>query len=249
MKILKNKFSCLVNKTSLRQIISVVGILFFMASMLTVASRQENEIEREEIAYELKVEHDVEKIKRLSMPSAGWDHYIETIDIENEYMLEEQILEDKRENKIYYVSDNGENFYLDEEYQDYLWKVLKEYGRTDLYELCIALMYHESKFEKDSVSATNDHGLMQVNQGNYRSLHKTLGINSLDDPYENIQCGVYLLLYGVDKFEDIETALVCYNQGDGSLNKNKNYSTEYSQSILNEDMNKLRVLIKDKEGI
>lgn len=249
MKILKNKFSCLINKTSLRQIISVVGILFFMVFMFTVASRQENKIEREEITYELKVKYDVDKTNKLVMPNVGWNNYIETIVIENKYTLEEPVLENKRENKIYYVSDNGQSFYLDEEYQDYLWEVLKEYERTDLYELCIALMYHESKFEKDTISATNDHGLMQVNEGNYGSLHKTLGINSLDDPYENIQCGVYLLLYGVDKFEDIETALVCYNQGDGSLDKDKNYSTEYSQSILNEDMNKLRVLIKDKEGI
>lgn len=147
---------------------------------------------------------------------------------------------EERENKLYYVSDDGYDFYLDEEYQDYLWKKLKEYDHTDLYEVSLALMYHESKFEKDTVSATNDHGLMQINAGNFSWLKKTLDIKSLDDPYDNIDCGVYILVSGYEKYGTVEEALIAYNRGScGSIK-----STPYSRQILNHDIKCLYALKK-----
>lgn len=142
------------------------------------------------------------------------------------------------ENILYYVVDDDYTFYLDEIYQDYLWNKLKEYNHTELYEVCLAQMYHESQFKKDVVSATNDHGLFQINAGNYSWLHNTLGINSLDDPYDNIDCGVYILVTNVEKYGSIEEALVAYNQGYCGEVK----STKYSRCILNHDMDCLRVL-------
>lgn len=143
-----------------------------------------------------------------------------------------------RENKLYYVNDSGYIYNLDSAYQDYLYQKLKEYEHPELYELCIALMYHESRFDINALSATNDHGLMQINGGNYNWLHKVLGITSLDDPYQNIDCGVYILTSALEKYKDAETALVCYNQGGKKITVGQHYSTKYSRCVL-EDVHKL----------
>ena len=151
-------------------------------------------------------------------------------------LLEER--EPIRENTLYYVFEDDCSYYLDTKYQDYLWKKLKEYNHTELYELCIALMYHESEFKTDVISDTNDHGLMQVNISNYQYLHDQLGIESLDDPYENIDCGVFILVSCFEKYGTIEEALVAYNQGFCGNVK----STKYSQCILQHDMDCLHIL-------
>lgn len=142
--------------------------------------------------------------------------------------------EPKKEYQYYYVKDGKHTFYLDHKYQDYLYSKLKKHNHTDLYTLCLALMYHESRFTVNIVSKTNDHGLMQINGGNSNWLKKELGISSLDDPYDNIDCGVYIICKLVDKYKDVETALVCYNRGEG----NKAPTSSYSRGVL-ADMKKL----------
>ncbi len=142
--------------------------------------------------------------------------------------------EPKKEYQYYYVKDGKYTFYLDHKYQDYLYSKLKEHNHTDLYTLCLALMYHESRFTVNIVSETNDHGLMQINGSNFNWLKKELGISSLDDPYDNIDCGVHLICRLVDKYKDVETALVCYNRGEG----NKAPTSSYSRGVL-ADMEKL----------
>lgn len=148
-----------------------------------------------------------------------------------------------RKNKLYYVSDEGYEYYLDNKYQDYLYKKLKKRGHPELYETALALMYHESKFKTNIVSATNDHGLMQINYGNYQWLSSTLGIQSLDDPYDNIECGIYMLVNAYEKYNNIEEALVAYNQGHVGSCK----STQYSREILQHDIYCLKELKKDNK--
>lgn len=155
-----------------------------------------------------------------------------------EVKKEEKEPEPIRENTLYYVLDENITFNLDPAYQDYIWNKLKEYSHTELYKVCLAQAYHESRFELDVVSSTNDHGLMQINGGNYKWLHDTLDIDSLDDPYDNIDCGIYILVTNYEKYGTIEEALVAYNQGHCGEIK----STEYSQCILNHDMDCLYVL-------
>lgn len=147
---------------------------------------------------------------------------------------EEPKEEPKKEYQYYYVKDGKHTFYLDHKYQDYLYSKLKKHNHTDLYTLCLALMYHESRFTVNIVSKTNDHGLMQINGGNSNWLKKELGISSLDDPYDNIDCGVHIICKLVDKYKDVETALVCYNRGEG----NKAPTSSYSRGVL-ADMKKL----------
>lgn len=157
-----------------------------------------------------------------------------TAELNETYVEPESI----RENNLYYIEDNGHEFYLDQIYQDYLWEKLKEYDHTDFYEVCLALMYHESKFDINAISATNDHGLMQIHGGNYDWLHDKLDIDSLDDPYDNIDCGVYLLVSNYNKYGNIDQALIAYHQGSaGSAT-----STRYSRCILEHDMDCLTLL-------
>ena len=40
----------------------------------------------------------------------------------NEAVEEPEVVENQRSNTLYYVEDKGYEFYLDSEYQDYLWK-------------------------------------------------------------------------------------------------------------------------------
>ena len=160
---------------------------------------------------------------------------------------EEEIIEasNTRENTLYYVIDEEKNFYLKEEYQNFLWNKLKEYNRTDLYELCIAMMYHESQFRVNAISATHDHGLMQINESNFGWLRSELGVGSIDDPYNNITCGVYMLMKHLREVGNIEAALVYYNRG----RANSSSSTEYSRCILYHDMNCLRVLENQRKDV
>jgi len=164
----------------------------------------------------------------------------ETI-VSEEETIEELVIEETkpvRENTLYYIEDDGYSYYLEMEYQDYLYNKLKEYGHPEMYEVCIALMYHESEFDKSAVSKTNDHGLMQINASNCKWLRKEIGIETLDDPYDNIDAGVYILVTNLEKYGSIEEALIAYNQGYCGKVK----STKYSRCILNHDLACLRKL-------
>ena len=143
----------------------------------------------------------------------------------------------KRENKIYYVQDDGYRSDLPEEYQDYLWQLCKEYEVTDYYELFIAQMYHESGFDETVVSQTNDYGLMQINKCNHQWLSEELGNGDFLDPYNNMEAGVLIMSGFLQKYSDVHKALVCYNRGESAV-INGTYSTSYSQCVIS-DMDKL----------
>lgn len=143
----------------------------------------------------------------------------------------------KRENRIYYIQDDGYRFDLSEEYQDYLWQLCKEYEVTDYYELFIAQMYHESCFDETVVSQTNDYGLMQINKCNHQWLSEKLGNGDFLDPYNNMEAGVLIMSGFLQKYSDVHKALVCYNRGESAV-INGTYSTSYSKCVIS-DMDKL----------
>lgn len=153
-------------------------------------------------------------------------------DTQNEEVETEQTEEKpQRSNKLYCIVEDGVTYNLDVVYQDYLWKTCKKYKVTDYYELFIAQMYHESGFQTDIVSGTNDYGLMQINKCNHGWLSKKLGKSNFLDPYTSIEAGVYILSDYLKKYDDVQTALVCYNMGEGAIQKGI-YSTKYSRGVL-----------------
>ena len=151
---------------------------------------------------------------------------------QNEEVETEQTEEKpQRSNKLYCIVENGVTYNLDVVYQDYLWKTCKKYKVTDYYELFIAQMYHESGFQTDIVSGTNDYGLMQINKCNHDWLSKKLGKSNFLNPYTSIEAGVYILSDYLKKYDDVQTALVCYNMGESAIQKGI-YSTKYSRGVL-----------------
>lgn len=138
-----------------------------------------------------------------------------------------------REHKYYKVIDTNENNYettLDYELQDYLYETCKKYGVEEHYELLMAQMYNESRFNPNLISKTHDWGIMQINECNHEWLSKTLGITDFLDPYQSIECGVYMMSDYLKKYP-AETALVAYNAGESKV-RNGVTSTKYSKRVL-----------------
>lgn len=101
---------------------------------------------------------------------------------------------------------------LDEDLQDYIWTLCCDYGISDKYELVYAVIKKESSFHPDSISATDDYGLMQINVSNHTWLSSRLGATDFLDPYQNVHCGIYMLASLLHKYETTD-ALMIYNMG------------------------------------
>ena len=141
----------------------------------------------------------------------------------------------------YYVYEDKYDtcYYLQKDYQDYLRDLCEKYNVSEYYELFIALMYHESRFQEDIISETNDYGLMQINICNHEWLSKELGNDDFLDPYNNMEAGVLILSNFLNKYDDVHIALTCYALGESSYRKGI-YTSKYSYGIL-ADMEKLVV--------
>ena len=155
----------------------------------------------------------------------------EEADLEEE---EEEIVEEpEKPNKLYCVVEDGITYNLKPEYQDYLWAMCEKYNVTDYYELFIAQMYHESSFNETVISSTNDYGIFQINKCNHDWLGNKLGNHDFLDPYNCIEAGVYLMSTFLEKYNDVQKALVCYNMGEGKV-INGTYSSKYSRCVLSD---------------
>lgn len=160
---------------------------------------------------------------------------------DDEERAEEIVEEPIRENILYYVMDSGYRYDCDIAYQDYLWQKCVEYEIQDYYELLLAMMYHESKFDPSIVSGTNDYGLFQINVCNHSWLKETLGISDFLDPYDSIDAGVHIISGYLKKYNDVHMALMCYNMGEGGAKRSGATSSRYSRGVV-ADMDKLQLL-------
>jgi soluble lytic murein transglycosylase-like protein len=102
-------------------------------------------------------------------------------------------------------------------------------------DLVIALIDVESDFNPKLVSKTNDYGLMQINICHKDFLEKTLQITNLLDEKQNIKAGVYMLSGIVNKYRNMDQALMVYNCGEFGAKRLWNsgvYSTNYSRDVI-----------------
>lgn len=128
---------------------------------------------------------------------------------------------------------------LDESYQKYTWEWCQMLGLD--YDLILALMYHESRFDVNAYSRTNDIGLMQVNQGNKQWVNE-LAKRKIDlwEPYDNILAGLLIYKHYEDYWinkgieEDLfKYALNSYNMGIGGFTSaGYPINRSYSRNIL-----------------
>lgn len=123
---------------------------------------------------------------------------------------------------------------LSDELQEYTYYTCMYYGIEDYYELVLATMMHESNFDPDVISATNDYGLMQINICNHDDLKRKLDFVDIMDEKNNIECGVYMLSDFLLEYEDPHKALMVYNMGPTNAREQwqrGNYSSVYSRAV------------------
>lgn len=134
------------------------------------------------------------------------------------------------------------NIRLSEDLQRYAYNMCKKYAIP--YEAFLAMMYVESGYGPNKISATNDYGLCQINVSNHAYLRKALGVSNFLNPYENIKAGAYFLSRYYSSWSDelsgeelTINVFNSYNMGEGAyrtyLKRGNSSKRTYSTKILN----------------
>lgn len=124
---------------------------------------------------------------------------------------------------------------LSKELQLYTYTRCVDYGIADHYELVLAMMWQESNFTPDTISKTNDYGIMQINACNHEWLRDMLGTTDFLDASQNIDAGTYIISRMLLKYEDEHKALMAYNMGENGASLNWEagiYASNYSRGVV-----------------
>lgn len=122
---------------------------------------------------------------------------------------------------------------LDEDLQEFIFYLCAGYDID--FTFAMAMIQQESNFDADVVSATNDYGLMQINQCNLDYIEEALGITDILEPYNNVRAGLFILRKLFEKYETPERVLMAYNMGEGGASKlwgQGIFETNYSRAVL-----------------
>lgn len=125
--------------------------------------------------------------------------------------------------------DDGFRVYsiaLSQDMQQYTYAMCEKYGVQ--YELLLAVMYVESRYNVNAVGGGNSYGLCQIHYSNTANLQRAIGLTDLLDPYDNIEAGAYMLnMYlnagrkrSSDTYFIEHYGLNCYNMGEGMFVSN-----------------------------
>lgn len=102
--------------------------------------------------------------------------------------------------------------------------------------LVMAMVEHESQFNPEIISKTNDYGLLQINAVNHETLAEQYRTADMLNPYQNIFCGVKIIGSYVKQYDgDYTKALMAYNMGAYGAAKAQESgitSTSYTETIL-----------------
>lgn len=122
---------------------------------------------------------------------------------------------------------------MDTELQQFVFELSASYNID--WTLVMAMIDHESSWDSDCISKTNDYGLMQINVCNHEMLQERLGITDFLDEEQNIRSGLYVLSWLFKKYDgDVHKVLMAYNMGEGGCENLWNsgvHSTSYSRTI------------------
>lgn len=122
---------------------------------------------------------------------------------------------------------------MNEDLQEFIFYLSEAYNMD--FTFVMALIQHESSFQPDAVSATNDYGLMQINECNHAYITEALGVTDFLDPYENVRSGMFILRKLFEKYETPEKVLMAYNMGETGASwlwEQGIFETNYSKSVL-----------------
>ena len=122
---------------------------------------------------------------------------------------------------------------------------LSDFLQRYIYEICadegvpvtlaLAMIEHESGFNPEVISSTDDYGLMQINAINHEWLEEKYRVADFLNPYQNAFCGITIIGSYIEKYGDYGKALMAYNMGDYGAQKsweNGVTSSSYSTTIL-----------------
>lgn len=101
--------------------------------------------------------------------------------------------------------------------------------------LVMAMIEHESGFDPEAVSPIDDYGLMQINAVNHEWLKEEYRCADMMNPYQNVFCGISIISSYIDKYGELDKALMAYNMGNYGAQKawkNGVTSIAYSEEIL-----------------
>lgn len=132
----------------------------------------------------------------------------------------------KAPKEVIYDDMNGviKQIYMPTIYEDtlniplqlYLNKKCIEYNIE--YELALAIIYIESRYNYDIIgynrNGSYDSGLFQINSINRNYLFQNIKTETLLDPYQNIEAGLFLLSQAFIGSETEHIALMKYNMGE-----------------------------------
>ena len=123
---------------------------------------------------------------------------------------------------------------LSDSLQRYIYEVCADEGVPVT--LVLAMIEHESGFDPEAVSPTDDYGLMQINSVNHERLEEQYRCADMMNPYQNVFCGVKIIGSYVNRYEgDYAKALMAYDMGNYGAQKawgSGITSTKYSETIL-----------------
>ena len=122
---------------------------------------------------------------------------------------------------------------LSDSLQRYIYEICADEGVPVT--LALAMIEHESGFNSEVISSTNDYGLMQINAINHEWLEEKYRVADFLNPYQNTFCGITIIGSYIEKYGDYGKALMAYNMGDYGAQKaweNGVTSTSYSTTIL-----------------
>lgn len=121
---------------------------------------------------------------------------------------------------------------LSEDMQDEIMGIANRNGIDQL--TVLALIDVESNYNPDSVSETDDYGLMQINICNHERLSNTLELTNIMEPLQNVEAGSYMLGLLYQKYQDMNMALMAYNMGEAGAQRLWNqdvYETSYTNKV------------------
>lgn len=124
---------------------------------------------------------------------------------------------------------------LTEDLQDIIIDISEKRGVDPA--LVIAVIEKESGYKPDASGDNGrSQGLMQIWRSFHEQRMEKLGAVNLYDPRDNVIVGIDILAEKLDKYEDVEKALIAYNAGDAGAKKHYFskgiYSNGYSRAVM-----------------
>lgn len=102
---------------------------------------------------------------------------------------------------------------------------LSENLQRHIFELCaennvpVALVFAiiecESNFNPEVISKTDDYGLMQINVVNHGWAAEQFKCTDMLNPYQNVYIGIHMIGEYLEKYGNVERALLAYALGEG----------------------------------